>query len=126
MFSISAICRRSPLLLVRRRTGTVSRPGLLSGTPAALAGDQLVAAVRQRADDQRLDDAGLGEAMRRAAEIDPSSKRLRGCSGFGRISSTGTSPEQGLAELAGLGQDRGEPRPIPRFGCDSRQRPTGG
>ena len=33
------------------------QPGLLGGAPAALAGDQLVAAVGEGADEQRLDDA---------------------------------------------------------------------
>ena len=54
MFSISAACRRSSSGEVRITAGTRSMPGLLRGAPAPLARDQLVAAVVERPDDQRL------------------------------------------------------------------------
>ena len=57
MFSISAACSRSASLLVADDRRHLLEPGLLRGAPAALAGDQLVAAVGEGADEQRLDDA---------------------------------------------------------------------
>ena len=68
MFSISAACSRSASLGVADDRRHLLEAGLLGGAPAALAGDQLVAAVGEGADEQRLDDAaGLdrgGEARR--------------------------------------------------------------
>ena len=41
--------------------GIVAMPGDPRGAPAALAGDQLVAAVVERADEDRLEDAVLAD-----------------------------------------------------------------
>ncbi len=90
-------------------------PGLLGGAPAALAGDQLVAAVGEGADQQRLDDAaGLDRGgqggQRLGVELGP---RLAGV-GFDQA-------DRQFAQLAGVAgggfrQDRREAAADARVG----------
>ena len=62
--------------------GIVSRPGLLRGAPAAFAGDELVAVLAERSDEDRLEDAVLadrrGELVQRVVVEDhPRLARVR-------------------------------------------------
>ena len=58
------------LLLVADHRRHLLDPGLLGGAPAALAGDQLVAAVGEGADEQRLNDAaGLDRGGQRRQRL---------------------------------------------------------
>ena len=67
MFSISAVCRRSASSSSRTIAGHRLQAGLPRRPPAALAGDQLVATVAQRAHDQRLDHARVGDRRGQAS-----------------------------------------------------------
>ena len=112
MFSISATCSRSASLGVADDRRHLLQPRLLGGAPAALAGDQLVAAVGEGADQQRLDDAaGLdrgGEAGERlGVEVGARLVRVR----LDQL-------DRQLAQLAGLarpasGRIAARPRPMP-------------
>ena len=79
--------------------------GLPGRPPAALAGDQLVATVAQRADDQRLDDARVGHETRPGVLIESGPKRVRGWRGLRRIELHRQLAQLGLARRA-LRQDR--------------------
>ena len=88
--------------------------GLLGGAPAALAGDQLVAAVVERADDQRLEDARRRDRVRQRVER-VRVEAVRGWSGLGSI-----MLDRQLAQLgpAGVASRAGSPPgrgPSPRL-----------
>ncbi len=111
-FSISAVCRRWASSSSRSSTGTVSSPASRGGTPAALAGDDLVAAVGERAHDQRLDHARPRAASRRARR----STRRRSAGAAGRVRQDELDrdvAQERLGELARLRQDRGQAPPHP-------------
>ena len=104
--------------------------GLLRGAPAALAGDQLVAAVGQGADEQRLDDAA---ALDRGGEA---GQRLGVEAGARLVRVRLDQLDRQLAQLAGvagrgaLGQDRRQaaadaalPLPLPAALATARQLP---
>ena len=70
--------------------GIVVLLGDLRGAPAALAGDQLEAAVVERPDEDRLEDAVLADATRRALRASPRRTRGAAARGLGSMRSTGT------------------------------------
>ena len=83
--------------------------GLLRGAPAALAGDQLVAAVVQGADEERLDDAAALDRGGKAGQ------RVRVELGARLVRVRLDQPDRQLAQIAdvaagrALGQDRRQP-----------------
>jgi hypothetical protein len=94
------------LVLVADQRRDDLETGLARSAPAALAGDQLVAAVRERPDDERLDHAGLGNRLGERRD------RL-GVEAAPRL--VGVRPDQGDGDLAEVGladtldrQDRGK------------------
>ena len=102
--------RRLEALVLRRgpdHRGDAVEAGLLRGAPAALAGDQLVAAVVERAERSAAGAARPSRSIRRARRGRPASNFTRGWSGFGSIWATGELAQLGAAGGA-LGQDRRE------------------
>ena len=113
MFSISAACRRSASDLVADDRGHLLQAGLLRRPPAPLAGDQLVAAVGEGADEEGLDDAA---GLDRGGE---GGQRL-GIEAGSRLVGVGLDQvDRQLAQLAGavglsFGQDRRQAAADPR------------
>ena len=113
MFSISATCSRSACSESRTTAGTFVEAGLLGGAPAALAGDQLVAAVVERADEQRLDDAaGLDRGGERVERL-----RVELGAGLVRVRLDQARPAARAARRrrprSASGRIAARPRPIP-------------
>ena len=125
MFSISAACSRSRLGLVAGDDRYFLQPGLLGGAPAALAGDQFVAAVGERADQQRLDDPG---GLDRGGQGGRGRPRRSGCgAGSGRLDQVDRQFQQlAVGGVGGrLGRIAASPRPesgAPFFGRAATRR----
>ena len=83
--------------------------GRLGGAEATLAGDELVA-IDRLGDEDRLEHAVLGDALRSASASPSGSNRLRGWCGFGWIRDVAISMRDGLAG-ASLRDERGEAAP---------------
>ena len=100
------------LALVADDRGHRLQAGLPRRPPAALAGDQLVATVAQRADDQRLDDARVGQ--RRGQRLDRVGAEAR--SRLARVATDRLHrqlAQLGLARSGASGRMAARPLPIP-------------
>ena len=115
---------RGGVVVRAHERGNRLEPGEPRGAPAALAGDQLVGAARQRPDEHRLEDAAFARASRRARAAPPRRSAAAAGAGSASISSTGSSRSSASRSPSRSGADdriAASPRPMPRVRSATRR-----
>ena len=123
MFSISASSSARRRRWSRTIAGIVVQAGELRGAPAALAGDQLVAAAGRAG--ARASAAGrrARRASRPARRAPRSSKPCAAGAGSAGSARPGPGAVLGARRLVGTGRIAARPRPIPRLRSATLRRP---